>query len=92
VSLRVANEVSFQSTALWMAECGMAAAIMPTAYARQSAYKRLVVKTLTEPRVPRDVYVVTKRGRHLSPACEAFVRTLRQSMKRQAHVLATMPR
>jgi len=91
VSLRVANEVSFQSTALWMAECGMAAAIMPTAYARQSAYKRLVVKTLTEPRVPRDVYVVTKRGRHLSPACEAFVRTLRQSMKRQAHVLATMP-
>lgn len=84
VTLRVANEVSFQSTALWMADCGIAVAIMPTAYARQSAYKRLVVKTLSEPRVPRDVSVVTKRGRHLSPACEAFVQTLRKSMKQPA--------
>lgn len=82
VGLRVANEVSFQSTALWMADCGMAVAIMPTAYARQSSLaSRLVVKPLYQPRVPRDVYVVTKRGRHLSPACEAFVHTLRQSMK-----------
>ncbi len=82
VGLRVANEVSFQSTALWMADCGMAVAIMPTAYARQSPLgSRLVIKPLHEPRVPRDVYVVTKRGRHLSPACEAFVHTLRQSMR-----------
>jgi DNA-binding transcriptional LysR family regulator len=81
VELRVATEVSFQSTALWLTDCGTAASIMPTAYARQSAYSRLVVKTLHEPRVPRDVYVVTKRGRHLSPACEAFLRTLRKTMK-----------
>lgn len=84
VTLRVANEVSFLSTALWMVACGMAAAIMPSAYARQSAYGELVIKTLYEPRLPRDVYLVTKRGRHLSPACEAFVRTLRRSMKRPA--------
>lgn len=78
VGLKVTNEVSFQSTALWMADCGMAVAIMPTAYARQSAYDQLVVKPLREPQVRRDVYVVTKRGRHLSPACETFLHTLRQ--------------
>lgn len=80
ISLRVANEVSFQSTALWMVNAGMAVAIMPSAYARQSAYNELVVQPLYEPRVPRDVYVVTKRGRHLSPACEAFVRTLKKAI------------
>lgn len=81
VELRVASEVSFLSTALWLTDCGMAAAIMPSAYAKQSAYRRLVVKTLHEPRVPRDVYVVTKQGRHLSPACEAFLHTLRMTIK-----------
>lgn len=84
VVLRVAAEVSFQSTALWLTDSGAAVSIMPRAYATQSAYRQLVVKTLHEPRVPRDVYVVTKRGRHLSPACEAFLRTLRKSMNKAA--------
>ena len=84
VTLRVVNEVSFQSTALWMADCGMAVALMPSAYARQSAYAQLVVKPLVEPRVPRDVYIVTKGGRHLSPASAAFVQALRQGIKARA--------
>lgn len=77
VELRVADEVSFQSTALWMVASEMGVAIMPTAYARQSSWQPLVVKELHEPRVPRDIYIVTKRGRNLSPACEAFVQALR---------------
>lgn len=79
VELRVAGEVSFQSTALWMVSSGMGVAIMPTAYVRQSAYKDLVIKVLHEPQVPRDVYIVTKRSRHLSPACEAFLQVLRKT-------------
>ncbi len=82
VTLRVTGEVSFQSTALWMAASGMGAAIMPTAYARQSVHTQLVVKVLHEPRVPRDVYIVTKRGRHLSPACEAFLQALQAHTSR----------
>lgn len=81
VTLSVANEVSFQSTALWMVECGLAAAIMPTAYARAQGHASLQIRPLQEPRVRRDVYVVTKRGRPLSPACEAFVSVLRQTME-----------
>lgn len=81
VELRVASEVSFQSTALWMTASGMGPAIMPTAYARQSAYSQLAVKVLHEPKVPRDLYIVTKRGRHLSPACAAFVQVLRATLE-----------
>ena len=79
VQLQVVGEVSFQSTALWMVASGLGAAIMPTAYARQGGTSELVVKELHEPRVPRDVYIVTKRGRHLAPACEAFLQVLRAS-------------
>lgn len=82
VSLRVVNEVSFQSTSLWMTACGLAPCIMPSAYALQSAYRdQLVVKVLQEPRVSRDIYIVTKRDRHLSPACEAFIAAARGSLK-----------
>lgn len=82
VELRVAGEVSFQSTALWMVSSGLGAAIMPTAYARQPAYSGLVVKVLQQPKVPRDIYIVTKRGRNLSPACEAFLVALRAAHPR----------
>ncbi len=77
VELRVAGEVSFQSTALWMVRSGLGAAIMPSAYARQSPEGGLVTQVLHEPKVPRDIYIVTKRGRNLSPACEAFLAALR---------------
>ncbi len=75
----MAGEVSFQPTALFMVASGMGVAIMPTACVRQSAYQSLVIQVLQEPQVPRDVYIVTKRGRHLSPACEAFLQVLHTS-------------
>ncbi len=82
IGLRVVNEVSFQSTALWMTACGLGPCIMPTAYALQSSYRgQLVVKALNEPKVSRDIYIVTKRDRHLSPACDAFIAAARSSLK-----------
>jgi len=62
-----------------MVASGMELATMPTACVRQSAHQNLVIQVLQEPQVPRDVYIVTKRGRHLSPACEAFLQVLRTS-------------
>ncbi|MEP6790048.1 MAG: LysR family transcriptional regulator, partial [Ramlibacter sp.] len=57
VALDVVNEVSFLSTALWMTDSGMGASIMPSAFARASRSRELVVKTLTAPRVSRDISV-----------------------------------
>ena len=80
VQLEVTNEVTFLSTALWMAQSGLGAAIMPSAYARDPGRSGLVVRKLMQPVVSREISVVTKRGRSLSPAAEAFVATLRASI------------
>lgn len=77
VQLDVVNEVSFLSTALWMVGSGLGAAVMPSAYARAPGYEGLVVRKLVDPVVSRDISLVTKRGRSLSPAAEAFVAALR---------------
>ena len=82
VALEVVNEVSFLSTALWMTASGMGPSIMPSAFARAAGDDALVVRSLTAPRVSRDVFVVTKRGRSLSAASRSFIETLRQAMKK----------
>lgn len=71
VLLDVVNEVSFLSTALWMVECGLGAAVMPSAYARGG--RGLLVRKLHAPVVTRDISLVTKRDRSLSPAAQALV-------------------
>lgn len=83
VQLDVVNEVSFLSTALWMTEAGLAASVMPSAYAAASAARRgLVVTRLAQPVVSRDIHLVTRRGRSLSPAAEGFVDLLRSELRR----------
>lgn len=82
VTLEVANEVAFLSTALWMAAAGMGAAIMPSAYAREPQRHGLVVRKLTAPVVSREISVVRKRGRSLSPAAQAFVGALEAAWRR----------
>ena len=75
IALQVTNEVSFLSTALWMTMSGLGVSVMPSAFATYSRHASLVVKPLM-PRVSRDVFVVTKRGRSLSPACQEFIEIL----------------
>ncbi|MEN2473437.1 LysR family transcriptional regulator [Burkholderia sp. GS2Y] len=81
VSLNVVNEVAFLSTALWMADCGLGAAIMPSAYAARGAHKERVVLPLVAPKVSRDVALVTKRGRSLSSAAQHLVDVLVDTLK-----------
>ena len=80
VMLDVVNEVTFLSTALWMVECGIGAAVMPSAYARGRGHGELVVRKLHQPVVSRDISLVTKRGRSLSAAAQAFVEVLRAEL------------
>jgi DNA-binding transcriptional LysR family regulator len=80
VALDVVNEVSFLSTALWMTAAGLGASIMPSAFATYSGDEQLVIKTLTSPRVSRDISVVTKRGRSLSAASQSFIDVMRAEL------------
>ena len=78
VVLDVVNEVAFFSTALWMTQCGLGASIMPSAYARAAREPALVVRQLARPVVSRDIAIVTKRGRSLSPAAQALADVLQE--------------
>ncbi|WP_240936517.1 LysR family transcriptional regulator [Hydrogenophaga crocea] len=80
VRLRVVHEVSFLSTALWMARAGLAAAIMPAAYARTAPAGALAVRPLSAPRVSRDICIVTRRGRGLTPPALALVEQIRATL------------
>ncbi len=80
VQLDVVNEVSFLSTALWMTSCGLGASVMPSAYARHSRDKSLVIKPLASPRVSRDIALVFRRGRSLSPAAQSFIEVMRAEL------------
>lgn len=81
VALQVVNEVSFLSTALWMTSSGLGASIMPSAFATYSGDGDLAVKPLTAPRVSRDISVVTRRGRSLSPASASFIEVMRAELR-----------
>ena len=76
IRLNVAREVSLLSTALWMTSCGMGPSLMPAAYVRYSRDPDLVTRPLTAPRVSRDIYVLVKDGRSLSPAAQHLVDVL----------------
>lgn len=80
VRLQVSHEVTFLSTALWMARAGMGVAIMPAAYARAADPADLAVRTLGEPRVSRDICIVTRRGRGLSPSAQALLAEIRAAL------------
>lgn len=83
VTLEVVNQVSFLSTALWMTDAGMGASIMPSAFTGLAGYSHLVVKPLSAPRVSRDISVVTRRGRSLSPACEGFIEAMQEELAKR---------
>ena len=82
VVLEVAAEVSYLSTAVWMVAAGQGVAIMPSAYARESQARQLVVHKLTRPRVSRDIAIVAKRGRTLPAAARAFIAELERTVGR----------
>lgn len=82
IMLDVANEVTFLATALWMTQAGAGASIMPAAYARASRHKDLVVRNLHDPVITRDISLVTKRGRSLSPAAEALAAVIRSELSK----------
>ena len=80
VALDIAAEVSYLSTAVWMVQAGQGLAIMPSAYARDSQARQLVVHKLSRPTISRDIAIVSKRGRTLPAAARAFIEELERAV------------
>ncbi|VCU69877.1 HTH-type transcriptional activator CmpR [Pigmentiphaga humi] len=80
VTLDVAHEVNFLSSAFWMTAGGLGVSVWASALAARMPYDNLTRCRLVGPRVPIDFSLVSKRGRSLSPAAQAFVQTLREEL------------
>lgn len=84
VELRVANEVNFLTSALWMVASGLGVAIFPAALASAPQHPELAVRPLVAPQVTRGIAIVTREGSTLSPACESFVDVLKRTLRESA--------
>lgn len=80
--MNVQHEVSLMSTALWMTSCGLGPSVMPATYARNCRIQGLAVKPLVYPKISRDIYVLVRTGRSLSPPAEKFVEVLKESVEK----------
>jgi LysR family transcriptional regulator, carnitine catabolism transcriptional activator len=73
VQLRIVHEVSLLTTAVALAESGLGVAVVPSSMlGRGGGRAGLVARKLTRPAVPRNVAVIHKQERSLSPAAQAF--------------------
>ncbi len=66
------QEVALPLTIIGMVEGGLGVAIMTSAVVRLATSMGLVVRTPTEPHIKREVSLIQKRGRSLSPAARRF--------------------
>jgi DNA-binding transcriptional LysR family regulator len=66
------QEVALPLTIIGMVEAGLGVAIMTSAVVRLATSMGLVVRIPTEPHIKREVSVIQKRARSLSPAARRF--------------------
>lgn len=66
------QEVALPLTIIGMVEGGLGVAIMTSAVTRLATSMGLVVRTPTEPHIKREVSLIQKRTRSLSPAARCF--------------------
>jgi len=67
-----AYEVAHMSTALAMVRAGLGATILPSAATEVRTLEGLCSRAVERPAIKRDIGVILKVGRSLSPAAEAF--------------------
>jgi DNA-binding transcriptional LysR family regulator len=71
-------EVSLLTTALSMTAQGLGVSILPAFLVPHMRYQNLIAIPLVNPVVRRDLSVITRAGRSLSPAAESFIAIARQ--------------
>ena len=75
-SLNPTYEASYMSTAISMVEAGLGVTVLPSLALSTLRIPNVLVRPLENPVVKRQVGVISKRGRALPPAAQAFWETL----------------
>lgn len=83
VALHPAYEVAQIATALALVAAGLGIAVLPS-IARAACPPKLAMRPLIAPEIGRDIQIIRRAGRSLSPAGASFVATLRSELARLA--------
>jgi DNA-binding transcriptional LysR family regulator len=76
VLLDIQHEVAFLTTALAMSASGVGITILPSSLIAHSGFDNLVARQLDNPRIVRNISVISRRDRTLSVASERFIALL----------------
>ncbi len=82
-------EVSSPAGLAALVESGIGLSILPALAAGTRSFEHLAFRPLSNPAIYRDLYIIRRRGRSLSPAAHAMLQLLRQTfstMPLPAHV------
>ncbi len=88
---RPAIEVSNPAGLAALVEAGIGLSVLPALAAGTRSFEHLQFRPLAEPAIYRDLYIIRRRGRSLSPAAHAMLQLLRETfaaMPLPAHVEA----
>jgi DNA-binding transcriptional LysR family regulator len=78
--VRFAHEVALFSTAIALAEQGLGAAVLPAFMLGFTQHPGLVAVPLEQPIITRDVCLLSKADRGLSPAARAMMQALQREL------------
>ncbi|MFC6673828.1 LysR family transcriptional regulator [Marinobacterium aestuariivivens] len=71
-------EVSNPAGLAALVEAGLGLSILPALAAGTRSFEQLLFRPLDNPAIHRDLYILQRRGRSLSPAADAMLRLVRQ--------------
>jgi|ERR1043166_1292557 DNA-binding transcriptional LysR family regulator len=71
-----AFEATYMSTAAGLVKAGLALAILPSSAIAMGELTGLLTRPISRPVIRREIGVIEKTGRSLSPAAEAFLKTM----------------
>ncbi len=76
-----AFEATYMSTAAGMVKAGLGVTILPSSAFEMGQLTGLLTRPLKHPALTREIGVIQKAGRSLSPAAESFLKTLKAVCK-----------
>jgi LysR family transcriptional regulator, carnitine catabolism transcriptional activator len=81
VEVQSAYEVSYLSTVVGMVDAGLGVAVLPSYASPITQLYNIQLRKLVKPEIRREMSVITRQGRALSPAAESFKEFLKTYLK-----------
>jgi DNA-binding transcriptional LysR family regulator len=81
ISVQPEYEVALVSTALALVDAGFGVTVLPTSSASAIRGRRVVTRPLSYPTVSRQIDLISRHGRSLSPVAAEWVQRLRSELK-----------